>query len=109
MFEFDEVDISNLNIIRFGLHLGYFEKNRFIPSHSISMSNKIDHSKFIELTKEEPTDYLQGLEIHKETSFIKGYAIASYEGLALGFVKVVNNTLKNHLPKGLRVSRNLIK
>ena len=52
---------------------------------------------------------MQGLTVELDNNDHKGFAIAAYEGYALGFVKQVNYTLKNHLPKGLRVSRNLIK
>ena len=69
----------------------------------------VDKNNFIELTGEQAIDYMQGLTVEVNNSNKKGYAIASYKGLALGFVKQVNNTLKNHLPKGLRVSKNLVK
>ena len=63
----------------------------------------------LQKVKEQAIDYMQGLTINVEECNHKGFAIASYQGLALGFVKQVNYTLKNHLPKGLRVSINLIK
>ena len=34
---------------------------------------------------------------------LKGYCAVTCHGLALGFGKAVSGTLKNHLPKGLRV------
>ena len=76
------------------------EKDRFVPSHSLAMYHDINKSLFIELNKEEAEDYLKGLTIRKEGK--SGWRIASYKGLALGWVKHVNNTLKNHYPKGLR-------
>ena len=109
LYEFDDIDLTGLNVLRQGLHLGYLENGRFIPSHSLAMVNDINKNNFIELNKEQAIDYMQGLTINIDNSNHKGYAIASYKGLALGFVKQVNSTLKNHLPKGLRVSKNLIK
>ena len=109
IYDFEEIDLSKVNVLRYGLHLGYIENNRFIPSHSLAMVNDIDKNNFIELTREQSIDYMQGLTVNVSNSIKKGYAIASYNGLALGFVKQVNNTLKNHLPKGLRVSKNLVK
>ena len=108
IYDFDELDLSGLNILRCGLHVGYMENGRFIPSHSLAMVNDINKELFVKLSKDQAIDYMQGLTINVEDSNHKGYAIASYNGLALGFVKQVNTTLKNHLPKGLRVSRNLI-
>lgn len=109
IYDFEEIDLSKVNVLRYGLHVGYIENNRFIPSHSLAMVNDIDKHNFIELTREQSIDYMQGLTVDISNSNKKGYAIASYNGLALGFVKQVNNTLKNHLPKGLRVSKNLVK
>ena len=85
------------------------EQGRFVPSHSLAMVNDSNKSIYIELTKEQAIDYMQGLTVNLETNNYKGFAIATYCGYPLGFVKQVNYTLKNHLPKGLRVSRNLIK
>ena len=76
------------------------EKDRFVPSHALAMYHGIDKSNFIELTENEAIDYLKGLTISKEGN--GGFKVASYNGLALGWVKHVNNTLKNHYPKGLR-------
>ena len=109
IYDFEDIDLSKANVLRYGLHLGYIENGRFIPSHSLAMVNDISKENFIELNKEQTTDYMQGLTVEVNNSNKKGYAVASYKGLALGFVKQVNNTLKNHLPKGLRVSKNLIR
>lgn len=107
-YNFENIDLSSINVLRYGIHLGYMENNRFIPSHTLAMVHDIDKSLFIELDKNQATDYMQGLEVKINNSNKKGYAIASYKGLALGFVKQVNSTLKNHLPKGLRITKNLI-
>ena len=109
LIDFDFIEFKNVNVIRYGLHLGYIEQGRFVPSHSLAMVNDSNKSKHIELTKEQAIDYMQGLTVNLETNNYKGFAIATYCGYPLGFVKQVNYTLKNHLPKGLRVSRNLIK
>lgn len=109
IYDFEDIDLTGVNVLRQGLHLGYMENGRFIPSHSLAMVNDISKDLFIELNREQAIDYMQGLTINVEECNYKGFAIASYKGLALGFVKQVNYTLKNHLPKGLRVSINLIK
>lgn len=109
LIEFDYIELNKVNVLRYGLHLGYLEKGRFVPSHSLAMVNDANKNKFINLTKEQAIDYMQGLTVELDNNDHKGFAIAAYDGYALGFVKQVNYTLKNHLPKGLRVSRNLIK
>ena len=64
------------------------------------MYHLLDKSNFIELTENEALDYLKGLTIPKEGN--TGFKVATYKGYSLGWVKHVNNTLKNHYPKGLR-------
>ena len=98
--DFYKFDLDKIKINRFGLDLGEMEKDRFVPSHALAMYHGIDKSNFIELTENEAIDYLKGLTISKEGN--GGFKVASYNGLALGWVKHVNNTLKNHYPKGLR-------
>lgn len=109
IYNFEDLDLNGINVLRQGLHLGYIENGRFIPSHSLAMVNDISKELFINLSKDQAFDYMQGLTINIDNINHKGFAIASYEGMALGWVKQVNYTLKNHLPKGLRVSKNLIK
>lgn len=98
--EFPKFDLHKIKINRIGLDLGEMAKDRFIPSHSLAMYNLLDKSNFIELTQEQALDYLKGLTINIEGN--SGFKVASYKGYALGWVKHVNNTLKNHYPKGLR-------
>ncbi|MBQ8205963.1 MAG: hypothetical protein IJZ77_00690 [Bacilli bacterium] len=64
------------------------------------MYHNLSKDNYIELTEQEALDYLKGLTVSREGS--SGYKVASYNSLALGWVKHVNNTLKNHYPKGLR-------
>ncbi len=97
---FKKVSLDNIKINRYGLDLGEMVKDRFEPSHALAMYHDIDKSLFIEVSEQEALDYLKGLTIFNEGS--SGYRILSYKGLALGWVKHVNNTLKNHYPKGLR-------
>lgn len=98
---FFKIDLAGLNVKRYGLELGSFNKDRFEPSHSLAMCNKISKDLFLSLSYNEAIDFLKGLPLSKEGS--GGYKIVSYNNLALGWCKHVNNTLKNHYPKGLRI------
>ena len=98
--DFYKIDLDKIKVNRYGLDLGEMEKDRFTPSHSLAMYHGIDKSIFIDLSEKEALDYLKGLTVSKEGN--GGWKVASYKGLALGWVKHVNNTLKNHYPKGLR-------
>lgn len=98
--EFNKIDLPGIKINRYGLELGEVVKGRFEPSHALAMHYGLDKSNYIELNEEESKLYLQGLTVSKEGS--GGYKIAAHKNIPLGWVKHVNNTLKNHYPKGLR-------
>ena len=92
------LDLGNLKVLRYGLHLGKMINNRFEPNHALAMTyNK--NLKTIELNREESINYLKGLTINKDGN--EGYQVVSYKKLPLGFVKQVHGVLKNHYPKGL--------
>lgn len=92
------LDLGNLKVLRYGLHLGKMINNRFEPNHALAMTyNK--NLKTIELNREESINYLKGLTINKDGN--ESYQVVSYKKLPLGFVKQVHGVLKNHYPKGL--------
>lgn len=71
-----------------------------IPSHHYSHVANADKS--ISLTKEELIKYLKGETLNKK--YPNGYYFVSYLGMNAGVVHVVNDTLKNLYPKGLRIN-----
>lgn len=93
-------DLSKLNLIRPGLHLGSLDKNIFIPS--FHLAHYLDSSISIALTEEEFKKYIHGEEIIKNHNIKNDFYVVSYNGINLGFVKYVNGRLKNYYPKGLR-------
>ncbi|MGN1398921.1 MAG: RsmF rRNA methyltransferase first C-terminal domain-containing protein [Erysipelotrichaceae bacterium] len=95
----------NSNIIRSGILLGTLEKNRFEPAHHGYLSYHFD--KQLNLTdKTDVTAFLSGNSITKKG--YKGYIQICYLNQPLGFVKGDGSTLKNHLPKGLRIAQAMI-
>lgn len=93
-------DLSKLNLIRPGLHLGSLDKNIFIPS--FHLAHYLNSSISIALTEEEFKKYIHGEEIIKNYNIKNDFYVVSYNGINLGFVKYVNGRLKNYYPKGLR-------
>ena len=93
-------DLSKLNLIRPGLHLGSLDKNIFIPS--FHLAHYLNSSISIALTEEEFKKYIHGEEIIKNINIKNDFYVVSYNGINLGFVKYVNGRLKNYYPKGLR-------
>ena len=105
-------DFSGLKVLRAGLHLGEFKKNRFEPSHALALW----------LTPGQVNVYYETGDLREAESYLgggvfsenacagrvcggvpaKGWALFVYGGFPLGWVKGAAGTLKNHYPKGLR-------
>lgn len=97
--------IANLKLLRTGLHLGTFKKNRFEPGYALAMALKLSQAKNVcDLTDEERAyQYLKGEALNLEAT--KGWVLVGYEGYSLGFGKASEGLIKNHYPKGLRIRK----
>lgn len=97
--------LKDLHLLRSGLHLGEIKKDRFEPSHALAISSlktKWKNTINFKSDSDEIFKYLKG-ESFKINSDINGYALILVDGISIGYAKIVNNTLKNHYPKGLRI------
>lgn len=94
------LNLKPLNLIRPGLEVCEINKKILIPS--FALSHYLDSATSIELNENELKLYLHGDLINKETKRKTGYYPVSYNAINIGFVKVINNQLKNLYPKGLR-------
>lgn len=94
-----------LPVINAGITLGSVSKDRFVPHNNVFTAlgsyskNKYDYN----LQSVEVYKYLHGEELDNSKSVKKGYGVITCDGYALGGVKIVENRLKNLLPKGLRI------
>lgn len=102
LINFPYLDLKGLKILRYGLPIGEIEKNRFIPHHSFAMFHQQEKTNYYNLNQEEALMYLRGYTL-QVSSEKKGYVIVSYKNCPLGWGKLTNGQLKNHLPKGLRI------
>ncbi|HHU27827.1 TPA: methylase [bacterium] len=96
---------TNFKILRDGLHLGEIRNKRFIPSHTLALTLKVDEVNQV-LNLDYPStlasNYLQGLTI--PCTYQKGYVLVTINGYNIGWGKASKGILKNHFPKGLRLS-----
>ena len=93
--------LNGLKVERAGLQLGEYKKNRFEPSHALAMAlTEQDVKRFLPLTKQDAEKYLGGQTL--DSGGIKGWALATYKGMSLGWCKCDGVYAKNHYPKGLR-------
>ncbi len=108
--------LAGLKVMRPGLHLGTFRKNRFEPSHALALALTYDEViNSFELSGEQALRYLRGETIPLEPADeaasaagsgsdrpLKGWVLVTYRGVSLGWGKAAGGILKNHYPKGLR-------
>ena len=88
-----------------GLEIGQFKGNDFIPSHDLALSTAIAKDlPAIELPKDEALKFLKRENLTIEFSDQpKGWLLAQYQGLNLGFMKVIGDRVNNYLPKEWRI------
>ncbi len=90
-----------------GLEIGEFKGQDFIPSHELALSNLVaTDTPSLFLSKKEALKYLKKENIEVNTS-LQGWALAKYEGLNLGWMKVLKNRVNNYLPKDFRIRMDL--
>ena len=88
-----------------GLEIGQFKGNDFIPSHDLALSTAIAKDlPAVELSKEDALKFLKrenlGIDLSNQS---KGWLLARYQGLNLGFMKVIGDRINNYLPKEWRI------
>ena len=99
--------IDRLRIVRPGLHLGSFKKNRFEPSHALALAlRKGDAAGYRDYpaVSREADAYLRGETITDTAGgdSRKGWTLMTVDGYSCGWAKLAGGVLKNHYPKGLR-------
>ena len=86
-----------------GVELGTIAKNDLIPEHALALSTVINSSVFsLELDLEQSLNYLRKNEITVSSNH-KGWALATYKGFHLGWMKMLGNRINNYYPKEYRV------
>ncbi|KRN59082.1 fmu domain-containing protein [Limosilactobacillus secaliphilus] len=98
------IDLSGLDLISPGLHLGTFKKKRFEPALAWALTlTSSEVKRQIELTPDQWRQYVHGDVVNVSDSFAgNGWYLLTCEGHSCGWGKLVNHTIKNFFPKGLR-------
>lgn len=95
-------DMSGLKLLRNGLHVGAFKKDRFEPSHALShVLSEGDVKNTVRLSEEQAEEYLHGMTLEGDGN---GWCLITVGGYSLGWGKVSSGRIKNHYPKGLRLT-----
>jgi NOL1/NOP2/fmu family ribosome biogenesis protein len=93
----------DLYIRKAGVAVGSIAGKDFIPEHALALSSLVNPELVaISLKKEEALQYLRKEEV-KIPSLYKGWALVQYEGMNLGWIKVLANRTNNYYPKEWRI------
>ncbi|MCQ2542813.1 MAG: RsmF rRNA methyltransferase first C-terminal domain-containing protein [Lachnospiraceae bacterium] len=96
------INLNKLHIIRMGLEIGEIKKERLEPSHALAMALRPEEViRFIDINEEDALKYRHGEEIRADVP--NGWTLVCVNGVSLGWGKAVNQVIKNHYPKGLRI------
>lgn len=98
------IPLRGIKLLRPGLHLGTEKKNRIEPAHALALALHMEESgRTVRMTMQEAERYLGGESLTYQAA--KGWMLLTYQDYPLGFAKAVNGQLKNHYPKGLRITK----
>jgi NOL1/NOP2/fmu family ribosome biogenesis protein len=88
-----------------GLRMGAFAHKDFIPDHELAMSVSMEPPvPVISLSFSDAISYLRK-DTLGDIAAEKGWNIAQYEGLSLGFAKVLPNRINNYYPSEWRIRK----
>lgn len=94
---------KQLYIRNAGICMGTMKGKDFLPSHDLALSHEIKTDVLsVDLTYEEAITYLRG-DLPKINSDNRGWTLVKYDGMNLGWVKLLENRLNNYYPKEFRI------
>jgi 16S rRNA C967 or C1407 C5-methylase (RsmB/RsmF family)/NOL1/NOP2/fmu family ribosome biogenesis protein len=92
---------DRVRLLSAGVYCGDILQERFRPAHALSMAAGVAFYTELKPEAAQLHRFLTGETIPCDTN-LRGWARVLTENFPLGFGKMVQGTLKNHLPKGLR-------
>lgn len=97
-------ELKQLRVLRPGLHLGTFKKRRFQPSHALATALAPSAFKtVIPVDASGFAAYRHGETVPAPAAAGKRNVLLTYENKGFAIGRLVNGTVKNLYPKGLRV------
>lgn len=92
----------------FGVNAGEFKGRDFAPSHALALSTALSPDlPRVVLSREQALLFLKKETFDLPADTPKGWALAAYEGLPLGWMKVLPNRMNNYLPAERRIRMEL--
>lgn len=95
--------MQELKVRYAGVELGTIAKDDLVPEHALALSTIIHPEIFsVELNREQALNYLRKNEITISSNH-KGWTLANYNGIHLGWMKMLGNRINNYYPKEWRI------
>lgn len=98
-------ELKGIKVARLGWHLGELKKNRFEPAHALAMGlngKQVKQQYDLKYDNILIERFLKGETLNIEAN-LKGWVLVTADGYPLGWGKLTDGQLKNHLPRGLRL------
>lgn len=91
----------------FGVEIGEFKKQDFVPSHALALANYL-HPEVpkVLLERERALSFLKKENIWQD-GWGRGWTLAGFDGLGLGWLKVLDHRSNNYLPMEWRIRMSL--
>ena len=95
-------ELRGLRVLRPGLELAELRRDLAVPAHALALWTR-SATSVQALTADDPAcaAWLRGETL---ASAARGWTLVTVDGLGLGWGKGSNGVLKNHYPKGLRIT-----
>jgi 16S rRNA C967 or C1407 C5-methylase (RsmB/RsmF family)/NOL1/NOP2/fmu family ribosome biogenesis protein len=91
-----------------GVTLGMPAQKDWIPEHDLALSLDLHPGMpRWNMAEDDALRYLRKDELQPPAGIGKGWVLAAYQGLGLGWTKVLSNRVNNYLPKSWRIRMNL--
>lgn len=92
----------------FGTNIGEFKGKDFIPGHALALSQWVAPDlPGIELSRDQALHFLKKETFERTPDMLNGWMLAQYQGLNLGWLKVLPNRMNNYLPPERRIRMDL--
>lgn len=94
---------QHLYLKKAGITIGQIKNKGLVPAHHLAVSSIFAANiPFVQLDKAQSLQYLKRKDFELESD-IKGWALAQYEGINLGWMKLLPNRMNNYYPNEWRI------
>lgn len=94
---------KNLYLKKVGISIGAIKNKGLVPAHDLAVSMLLtEEINKMELSEDESLQYLRRKEINS-SEVTKGWIVATFKGLNLGWMKILPNRVNNYYPTEWRI------